>query len=136
LMKPGKPFNFATLGETLIFSLPGNPVSAIVGFEVFLRPALRAMLGAAQVDRARVPVRLEHDVRQSDRIEMQRAVVDVDANGELRAKTTGGQASSRLASFIGANSLLVIPPGSGVIAAGSHVEAMLTGELAVVSGNA
>jgi molybdenum cofactor synthesis domain-containing protein len=136
LMKPGKPFNFATLGKTLIFSLPGNPVSAIVGFEVFLRPALRAMLGATQVDRARVPVRLEHDVTRSDRIEMQRAVVDIDANGELRAKTTGAQASSRLASFIGANSLLVIPPGSGVILAGSHVEAMLTGELAGASGDA
>ena len=40
-MKPGKPFNFATSGDTLLFSLPGNPVSALVGFEVFIRPALR-----------------------------------------------------------------------------------------------
>jgi gephyrin len=125
-MKPGKPFNFATIGDTLIFSLPGNPVSAIVGFEVFLRPALRTMLGAAEVDRPRVPVRLEHDVKRSDRIEMQRAVVGVDASGELRAKTTGAQASSRLASFIGANALLVIPPGTEVIPTGSRVEAMLT----------
>ena len=48
-MKPGKPFNFATSGDTLIFSLPGNPVSALVGFEVFIRPALRSMLGASQL---------------------------------------------------------------------------------------
>ena len=47
-MKPGKPFNFATSGDTLIFSLPGNPVSALVGFEVFIRPALRSMLGASR----------------------------------------------------------------------------------------
>lgn len=134
-MKPGKPFNFATVGETLIFSLPGNPVSAIVGFEVFLRPALRTMLGAAEVDRPRVPVRLDNDVRQSDRIEMQRAAVRVSASGELRARTTGGQASSRLASFIGANALLVIPPGSAVIPAESHVDALLTGPLAATVGD-
>ncbi|MGD9714195.1 MAG: gephyrin-like molybdotransferase Glp, partial [Thermomicrobiales bacterium] len=71
-MKPGKPFNFATVGETLIFSLPGNPVSAIVGFEVFLRPALRAMMGARDIDRPRAPVILDQPVRPSDRIEMQR----------------------------------------------------------------
>lgn len=128
-MKPGKPFNFATCGETLIFSLPGNPVSALVGFEVFLRPALKTMMGAAEIDRPRVPVRLTHAVRPSDRIEMQRAVVRVGEDGRLTAATTGPQASSRLASLVGANALLVVPSGDKEFSPGSTLEAMLTGPL-------
>lgn len=133
-MKPGKPFNFATAGETLIFSLPGNPVSALVGFEVFLRPALRHMLGLTPVDRPRVPVRLAHGVRPSDRIEYQRAVVRVAEHGELVATTTGPQASSRLASLVGANSLMIVPPGSGPLPAGTQLEALLIGPLVGVGG--
>ena len=129
-MKPGKPFNFATSGDTLIFSLPGNPVSALVGFEVFIRPALRTMLGATEIDRPRARVRLNHSVRPSDRIEYQRAVTRVDSEGQLRASTTGPQASSRLASLVGANALIVVPPGADPICEGSHVEAILVGPLA------
>jgi molybdenum cofactor synthesis domain-containing protein len=128
-MKPGKPFNFATAGEALIFSLPGNPVSALVGFEVFIRPALKTMLGAAEIDRPRVSVRIDHGVRPSDRIEMQRAVVRVGADGRLAATTTGPQASSRLASLVGANALMRVPAGSRELPAGSELDALLTGPL-------
>jgi gephyrin len=128
-MKPGKPFNFATSGETLIFSLPGNPVSALVGFEIFIRPALRTMLGATTIDRPRARVRLDHSVRPSDRIEFQRAIARVDAEGHLKASTTGPQASSRLASLVGANALIMVPPGDEPIRAGSHIEAILVGPL-------
>jgi gephyrin len=128
-MKPGKPFNFATAGDTLIFSLPGNPVSALVGFEVFIRPALRDMLGASPIDRPRVTVRVEQDLRPSDRIEYQRAVVRIRANGELVATTTGSQASSRLASLIGANALLIVPPGGDSIPTGTQLDALLIGPL-------
>lgn len=129
-MKPGKPFNFATSGETLVFSLPGNPVSALVGFEVFLRPALRAMLGMADIDRPRVKVRLDHSIRTSDRIEFQRAIVRARSDGALAASTTGPQASSRLVSLVGANALIIIPPGDESLPEGSQVEAMLIGPLA------
>jgi gephyrin len=129
-MKPGKPFNFATSGDTLIFSLPGNPVSALVGFEVFIRPALRTMLGATEIDRPRARVRLDHSVQPSDRIEFQRAIVRVNPDGYLQASTTGPQASSRLVSLVGANALIVVPPGSDLIPDGSHVEAILVGPLA------
>lgn len=129
-MKPGKPFNFATSGETLIFSLPGNPVSALVGFEVFLRPALRAMLGMADIDRPRMQVRLDHSIRTSDRIEFQRAIVRAGSDGALAASTTGPQASSRLVSLVGANALIVVPPGGASLPEGSQVEAMLIGPLA------
>jgi molybdopterin molybdotransferase len=128
-MKPGKPFNFATAGDTLIFSLPGNPVSALVGFEVFIRPALRSMLGATETDRPRTRVRLDHAVRPSDRIEFQRGIVRVDSDGHLQASTTGPQASSRLASLVGANALIVVPPGADPLPAGSPVEAILVGPL-------
>ncbi len=132
-MKPGKPFNFATCGETLVFSLPGNPVSALVSFEVFLRPALRSMLGANEIDRPRVQVRIAHAIQPSDRIEFQRAIVGVTVDGSLEARTTGSQASSRLASLIGANALIVIPPGTDSLPAGSRVDALLVAPLA--SGN-
>jgi gephyrin len=133
-MKPGKPFNFATSGNALVFSLPGNPVSALVSFEVFLRPALRSMLGANDIDRPRVQVGIAHDIQPSDRIEFQRAVVRVTADGSLEAWTTGSQASSRLASLIGANALIVIPPGPDCLTAGSRVDALLVGPLASMNG--
>jgi gephyrin len=128
-MKPGKPFNFATSGDTLIFSLPGNPVSALVGFEVFIRPALQSMLGAMEIDRPRTRVRLDHSVQPSDRIEFQRGIVRVDSEGHLNVSTTGPQASSRLASLVGANALIVVPPGTEPLPAGSRVEAILVGAL-------
>src|SRR5262249_10912594 len=112
-----------------IFSLPGNPVSALVGFEVFLRPALRTMLGAVPVERPVARVKIDHDVRPSDRIEYQRAVVRVNARGSLSAKTTGPQASSRLVSLVGANALLLIPPGDEPLPAGSIVKSLLIGPL-------
>src|SRR5918998_785061 len=134
-INPGKPFNFATSGDTLIFSLPGNPVSALVGFEVFIRPALRSMLGLTEIDRPRTRVRLDHSVQPTDRIEFQRGIVRVDSEGRLRASTTGPQASSRLASLVGANALILVPPGADPIRTGSYVEAILVGPLAAGSGS-
>lgn len=125
-MKPGKPLNFATTEDnTLLFGLPGNPASALVSFETFIRPALRSMTGCAVVDRPRVAVRLGQETPPSDRIEMQRATVRVDADGQLVATTTGSQASSRLASFVGANALLVIPPRDQAYRPGELVDAVL-----------
>jgi len=74
-------------------------------------------------------VRLDHSVRPSDRIEFQRAIARVDSEGQLRASITGPQASSRLASLIGANALIMVPPGADPIRAGSPVEAILVGSL-------
>jgi molybdenum cofactor synthesis domain-containing protein len=124
-MKPGKPLNFATAGRTLIFGLPGNPVSALVSFELFIRPAIAVMSGRDREVHPRVAVVLERGTPTADRIEFQRAVVRVDASGRLLATTTGGQASSRLASFVGANALIVIAPRDRPYAAGETVEALL-----------
>ncbi|MCA9876900.1 MAG: molybdopterin molybdotransferase MoeA [Thermomicrobiales bacterium] len=127
-MKPGKPLTFATAGDTIVVGFPGNPVSAIVGFEVFLRPALRWMQGCREIDRPRLRVALAAGARPSDRIEMQRGVVSVH-DGELIARTTGSQASSRLSSLVGSNALLVIPAGNEPVKPGTLVEAIMTGPI-------
>lgn len=125
-MKPGKPLNFATTGDgTLIFGLPGNPVSALVSFEMYIRPALRCMMNCVRIDRPRVPVMLAKAVSPTDRIELLRATIGSDSDGRLIAATTGSQASSRLASFVGANGLLVIPPRDTPYEQGERVEAIL-----------
>lgn len=127
--KPGKPTTFATIGERIVFGLPGFPVSSLVSFEVFARPALRKMQGYRQVQRPFVQVTLEHAVSRSpDRPEYQRAMVRF-VEGKLLARSTGVQRSSRLLSLVGANALLRIDPGEGAIPAGGTVDALMIGEL-------
>jgi molybdopterin molybdotransferase len=129
LFKPGKPMTFATVGDTLVFGLPGFPVSSLVTFEVFVRPALRQLQGFHQVTRPKILVTLEHDLTpDGSRLEYQRAVVRT-REGELCATTTGAQSSSRLLSMVGANALLEIQPGATPLPAGTRVLALLVGEL-------
>ena len=125
-MKPGKPFTFATAQGKLAFGLPGFPVSSLVTFELFVRPALLKMQGHPVVERPRVEVILDHEVKPAeDRAEFQRAVVRWEG-GALRASTTGLQSSGRLLSIAGANALLVFKPGEKK-QAGENVTAILTG---------
>jgi molybdopterin molybdotransferase len=143
-LKPGKPFTFATLpsphpgaiGEAILpapgaqrlklaFGLPGFPVSSLVTFEVFVRPALRKMQGFGHLHRPTLPVRLAYDARASaDRTEYQRVTLRREGS-ELVAETTGSQSSSRLMSLVGAHALVRIPAGGQVLSAGSTVEAMI-----------
>lgn len=127
--KPGKPTTFATIDDKLVFGLPGNPVSSLVSFEVFVRPALRALQGDAHPHRPRVRVTLTTPVHPAaDRPEYQRVVVTWQA-GRLVAASTGPQGSSRLLSLYGANGLLLVPPGETPYPVGAELEAMLTGPL-------
>jgi molybdopterin molybdotransferase len=131
--KPGKPLTFATIahpgGTTTVFGLPGFPVSSLVTFEVFVRPALRRLQGLGRLHRPRVTVEVEHPVQCSrNRLEYQRAVVRWQY-GRLVASATGRQASSRLMNMVGANGLLEIPSGGEILPAGSRVTALLTGEI-------
>ena len=125
-LKPGKPFTFATLPEGKVaFGLPGFPVSSLVTFEVFVRPALRKMQGFAQLQRPTLPVRLGYDARATaDRTEYQRVMLKREGR-ELVAETTGSQSSSRLMSLAGAHALVRIPPGDQGIKVGSTVEAII-----------
>jgi molybdopterin molybdotransferase len=127
-MKPGKPLTFATVGDKYAFGLPGFPVSSLVTFELFVRPALLKLQGYPEVSRPRVEAVLDHDVSPAaDRSEFQRAVVRWE-RGALRASTTGLQASGRLLSMVGANALLTFAPGEKK-AAGDSVTAILTGPI-------
>jgi molybdenum cofactor synthesis domain-containing protein len=134
-MKPGKPLNFATAGETLIFGLPGNPVSSLATFELFLRPALAVIAGRGPSLRPRAMVTLETSMPPTDRVEFARGFVTVGADGRLYGKPNGRQASSRLASFAGGiNALLVIPDDNRPREAGEQVEAMLLGAPLISKG--
>jgi molybdopterin molybdotransferase len=124
-LKPGKPFTFATMpGGKLAFGLPGFPVSSLVTFEVFVRPALRKMQGHAQQQRPTLPVRLGYDARATaDRTEYQRVTLKRDGP-DLVAVSTGSQSSSRLMSMAGAHALVRIPAGEMGIGEGTVVEAI------------
>ncbi len=124
-LKPGKPFTFATLPQAVAFGLPGFPVSSLVTFEVFVRPALRKMQGFSQLARPKLPVRLGYEARPTrERTEYQRVTLRREG-GELVAETTGSQSSSRLMSLAGADALVRVPAGDRVLPLGSVVEAII-----------
>ncbi len=130
-MKPGKPVVFASLAGKPFFGLPGNPVSCMVGFHLFVQPALRRMMGVPD-DRLMRPVVdavLANDVRSSgDRPNYQRAVV-AWSDGRLIATTKPAQGSGVLSSMVGANGLVLVPEGTRQIAAGERVAVQLIGDL-------
>ncbi|KJX94675.1 molybdenum cofactor biosynthesis protein [Zymoseptoria brevis] len=138
-MKPGKPTTFATIpfksssGEDVtkvIFSLPGNPASAVVTYHLFVLPALHKMAGISPVGLPRVQVVLDEEVRCDPmRAEFHRAVIRVGEDGGLRAKGTGFQRSSAIGSFKGANALLCLPAREGRLERGERVDALLMGRI-------
>lgn len=126
-VKPGKPLAFGAIGETLFFGLPGNPASALVTFELFVRPTLRKMAGHAEHDLHRIQLRarLEAPIRHTPgRREFVRAVTTAEA-GRLVTRPAGAQGSASLASMAAANSLCVVPDESGDLAAGCEVAVLL-----------
>ena len=124
-MKPGKPLTFATVADKPVFALPGFPVSSLVAFEVFVRPALRQMAGHRHVLRPRVPVTLAAGLEgDAWRPEFHRVQLTRTPEG-LTAQSTGMQSSARLLSMVGANGLLALPSRAEPFAAGETVEAIL-----------
>ncbi|HZT08999.1 MAG TPA: gephyrin-like molybdotransferase Glp [Chloroflexota bacterium] len=127
--RPGMPLTFAEVGDKLAFGLPGNPVSSLVTFEVFVRPALRRMQGDPHPMRPRIQVIAEHDFRRGgDRLEYHRAIVRW-RDGQLFARSTGSQISSRLLSMVGHNAMVILEPGDGLVRAGEPLDAVLTGPI-------
>jgi molybdopterin molybdotransferase len=124
-MKPGKPLTFGTRDARPVFGLPGNPASSMVSFELFVRPALRRMLGHAEVLRPRAPVLLDEGyAHEGRRRHYLRGEVRRDG-ALLRARRPGRQGSGMLRSMVGVNALLEIPEDAGVLAAGASVTAVL-----------
>jgi len=135
-MKPGKPTTFATAPhpagqgpDRLLFALPGNPVSALVCFHLFVSPTIGRLQGDPSPGPLRVVCRLAAPIKlDAERPEYHRATLrwgSWGAGGGFLAQSTGVQQSSRLLSFGGADALLELPKGPGVIERGAEVFALL-----------
>ena len=123
-LRPGKPTWFGAKGENLVFGLPGNPVSAMVGFHLFVRVALAAMQGA-DPSAPRASATLDEAVpRHPNREQAVRVHLETSGDG-WRARATGPQGSHMLTSMLGANALARIAPGDGEVPAGARVEVEL-----------
>lgn len=120
-MKPGKPLAFGLLpGCVPLIGLPGNPVSAMVSFEQFARPAILKMLGHTDLDKPTVRAILDDPLANSGRRGFVRVVVSRQADG-YHARTTGEQGSGVLTSMAKANGLAIVPEGTHLQEAGSEV---------------
>ncbi len=121
-IQPAKPFAFGRIGDALFFGLPGNPVSVLVSFEQFLRPALLRLQGATRVLRPQVSaVAGEAMATDPEKTVFVRVVVDGEVGGRPRVVSSGGQASNVLSAAATADAFAVVPRGVGAIEAGQDV---------------
>jgi len=128
-MRPGAPLGFGMLNGVPWIGLPGNPVSVMVTFDLFVRPVIRLMLGYTHIFRRPVPVRLEEAVTIGAKLtHFLRGVARVHEDGTLSARLTGPQGSGILTSMVAANALLIVPPERPRIEAGETVNALLLGD--------
>ena len=133
-MRPGAPVGFGTIAGIPWIGLPGNPVSVMVTFELFVRPTIRRMLGHTRLHRRPVAVTLEEPVRIGAKLtHFLRAIVTTQPDGSLTARLTGPQGSGILTSMSLANALLVIPEDRPEVSAGERLSALLLTEDASTS---
>jgi molybdopterin molybdotransferase len=124
-MRPGAPVGFGVLGRTPWIGLPGNPVSTMVTFELFVRPAIRAMLGHRLPFRRTVPVRVAEPIRLGPRLQHFLRAVVTPAPERLEVRLTGPQGSGILTSMVKANALLIIPEGQHETPEGALASALV-----------
>jgi len=128
-MRPGAPLGFGMLNGAPWIGLPGNPVSAMVTFELFVRPVLRRMLGHRRLFRRPISVTLDEPISIGAKLlHFLRAVVTIDDDGRARARLTGSQGSGILTSMSRANALLIVPETRPRCEAGETVSALPLGE--------
>lgn len=124
-LKPGKPVFYGTRGDSRFFGLPGNPVSAMVCFELFVRPALMEMMGRKDTERPRVQVYFDEDVENRfGRMHAMRVSLERTEKG-WRAESVGAQGSGLVSSLTKADALALIGPESEGVNAGEPVEAIV-----------
>lgn len=124
-VQPGKPLAFGSMRERPVIGLPGNPVSALVTFELFVRILLRGMLGMAGDGRQHLRAVLDETVpKDRERRAYLRVIVRSDGE-EWLATPAGGQGSAQLRSLAAANALLVVPEGEAAGEAGARYDAIL-----------
>jgi molybdopterin molybdotransferase len=129
-MKPGKPVALAVLDGTPYYGLPGNPVSSMVGFTLFVRPAIRAALGCSEpLDLPRATVRLDAPLTvRGERRQFLRARLRF-VDGRLVATPMARQGSGVLSAMLGANGLIVVEPGAHQFDAGAEASALVIGPI-------
>ena len=131
-IRPGGPLGFGLLGDVPWLGLPGNPVSAMVTFELFARPAIRRLRGECLLYSKPLPVVVDEEITISAPLtHFLRAVVSTGTDGALHARLTGPQGSGLLTSMARANALLVVPAdrfGRGPMAAGTVLSALPLGD--------
>ncbi len=123
-LRPGKPTWFGTRGATLVFGLPGNPVSAMVTFTLFVAPAVNALSGASSGLRRTTATLTRDYAKAPGRAHAVRCHLALSEHG-WRAEPTGDQRSHILSSMLGADALALIPTASGDVRAGEQVEVAL-----------
>ncbi|MCB0118756.1 MAG: molybdopterin molybdotransferase MoeA, partial [Anaerolineales bacterium] len=123
-MRPGKPLAFGEYRGIPFIGLPGNPVSAFVGFEVFVRPTLERLNGKMDGGRQTVKIRCAEEVNSDGRESYLRVKIRME-DSIRTAVLTGHQGSGNLLSLVQADALLIIPAGVKCVPAGSEVEAIL-----------
>ena len=124
-LKPGKPIAFGKVGDAWFFGLPGNPVSAVITYLLFVLPAIDKLSGARVAEPETLPAVLSHELKHTKgRREYQRGRVRRAAN-QLLVNQTGDQSSNRLSSLASANCLIVVPEECGSLSAGAQVDILL-----------
>lgn len=124
-MRPGAPVGFGLLGELPWIGLPGNPVSTMVTFELFVRPAIRRLAGRRLPFRRSVPVRSPAPITLGPRLQHFLRVIVTPGAGLPEARLTGPQGSGILTSMLRANALLIVPEDQPSVPAGSVLQALL-----------
>lgn len=124
-MRPGKPLAFGTYQNVPYLGLPGNPVSAMVSFERFARPAILKLAGHTRLDRPQVSVVVQEEIYSDGRESYLRAVVKREESGGYTAVTTGGQGSHMMTSLVKANALLIVPEGVKHVEPGEKLTAWM-----------
>ena len=124
-MRPGSPLGFATVGGVPWIGLPGNPVSTMVCFELYVRPAIRKMHGHRHLFRRTVPAVTEEPIKTGGRLTHFLRAVLTETDAGYRARLTGPQGSGILTSMAKANALLIVPEDRNEVPAGSTLSALL-----------
>jgi len=127
-IRPGKPFAFAVdpSSGTPFFGLAGNPVSTLVGFELFVRPALRLLSGRSELDRPTAPMILDCPLprRRDGKLNLVHVSARLEGDGRLHVKSVARQGSHLLNAIAEANAIAMVPDGDG-LDAGQEVTAMI-----------
>ncbi len=132
-MQPGKPQGFGLIGDERVpmIMLPGNPVSAFVSFEAFVRPVIRKLMGARPYVRPAVRCQAAHPMRSAPgKLQLARGIVRMGSGGDREVELAGGHGSHLLADLARSNALVILPPETTSVAAGDDLDVWLLDELA------